>query len=251
MRNGVSKWRSRALARRWCGGREDRAQCCARHLGTSATAPRIAVFYAVIPGIVTALNYIPGLTDSQGRAFGILALDIYPRFSPICRTSHWAASRLLSASCSAGAQAASGETCLALAAPTESAADHAAGRAGRAGVAQPLDREFRPETARYGGQHLGPASLAGTDRAVRAQRDGVDSDVRAMLDIIGIRFTAEMAVKELYEKCIGNLIQWRRGADRGRPLLLLAARDSGIRGDLASNAVVRVRVRRHFESIVA
>lgn len=38
---------------------------------------RIVVGYAVILGIVTALNYIPGLTDSQGRAFGIFALDIY------------------------------------------------------------------------------------------------------------------------------------------------------------------------------
>ena len=38
---------------------------------------RIAIGYAVILGIVTALNYIPGLTDSQGRAFGIFALDIY------------------------------------------------------------------------------------------------------------------------------------------------------------------------------
>jgi hypothetical protein len=38
---------------------------------------RIAIGYAVILGIVTLLNYIPGLTDSQGRAFGIFALDIY------------------------------------------------------------------------------------------------------------------------------------------------------------------------------
>lgn len=37
----------------------------------------IAVGYAVILGLVTALNYIPGLTDAQGRAFGIFALDIY------------------------------------------------------------------------------------------------------------------------------------------------------------------------------
>lgn len=38
---------------------------------------RIAVGYAVILAFVTALNYIPGLTDSEGRAFGIFALDIY------------------------------------------------------------------------------------------------------------------------------------------------------------------------------
>lgn len=42
------------------------------------TLPRkIAAAYAVILGIVTLLNYIPGLTDAQGRAFGIFALDIY------------------------------------------------------------------------------------------------------------------------------------------------------------------------------
>jgi hypothetical protein len=38
---------------------------------------RIAVGYAVILGLVTLLNYIPGLTDAEGRAFGIFALDIY------------------------------------------------------------------------------------------------------------------------------------------------------------------------------
>jgi hypothetical protein len=38
---------------------------------------RIAIGFAVALGLVTLLNYIPGLTDSQGRAFGIFALDIY------------------------------------------------------------------------------------------------------------------------------------------------------------------------------
>ena len=37
----------------------------------------IAVAYAVILGLVTSLNYVPGLTDAEGRAFGIFALDIY------------------------------------------------------------------------------------------------------------------------------------------------------------------------------
>jgi hypothetical protein len=37
----------------------------------------IAAVYAVILFIVTSLNYIPGLTDAEGRAFGIFALDIY------------------------------------------------------------------------------------------------------------------------------------------------------------------------------
>jgi hypothetical protein len=37
----------------------------------------IAVFYAFALTIAGLTNYIPGLTDSQGRAFGIFALDIY------------------------------------------------------------------------------------------------------------------------------------------------------------------------------
>ncbi|AUN29232.1 hypothetical protein [Niveispirillum cyanobacteriorum] len=35
------------------------------------------IAYFVILGIVTSLNYIPGLTDAEGRTFGIFALDIY------------------------------------------------------------------------------------------------------------------------------------------------------------------------------
>jgi hypothetical protein len=38
---------------------------------------RIAVGYAVALLLAAALNYIPGLTDPQGRTFGIFALDIY------------------------------------------------------------------------------------------------------------------------------------------------------------------------------
>jgi hypothetical protein len=42
------------------------------------TLPRkVAAAYAVILALVGLLNYLPGLTDSQGRAFGIFALDIY------------------------------------------------------------------------------------------------------------------------------------------------------------------------------
>jgi len=37
----------------------------------------IAAAYCVALLIVTSLNYVPGLTDAQGRAFGIFALDIY------------------------------------------------------------------------------------------------------------------------------------------------------------------------------
>ena len=38
---------------------------------------KIAFAYAVILSAVAMLNYIPGLTDAQGRAFGIFSLDIY------------------------------------------------------------------------------------------------------------------------------------------------------------------------------
>jgi hypothetical protein len=38
---------------------------------------RIAFVYLVILLTAASLNYIPGLTDSQGRAFGVFALDIF------------------------------------------------------------------------------------------------------------------------------------------------------------------------------
>jgi hypothetical protein len=38
---------------------------------------RIAAGFAVALGFAALLNYVPGLTDAQGRAFGIFALDIY------------------------------------------------------------------------------------------------------------------------------------------------------------------------------
>lgn len=37
----------------------------------------IAALYTLALLFAAALNYIPGLTDDQGRAFGIFALDIY------------------------------------------------------------------------------------------------------------------------------------------------------------------------------
>ncbi|WP_349434378.1 hypothetical protein [Pararhizobium sp. A13] len=37
----------------------------------------IAAVYAIVLLGAASLNYIPGLTDDQGRAFGIFALDIY------------------------------------------------------------------------------------------------------------------------------------------------------------------------------
>jgi len=37
----------------------------------------LAVAYAVLFAGVTSLNYIPGLTDAQGRTFGLFALDVF------------------------------------------------------------------------------------------------------------------------------------------------------------------------------
>jgi hypothetical protein len=37
----------------------------------------ICVGYVFALGFAAALNYIPGITDEQGRSFGIFALDIY------------------------------------------------------------------------------------------------------------------------------------------------------------------------------
>ena len=41
------------------------------------TLRRIALVYMVILLAAASLNYIPGLTDAEGRAFGVFALDIY------------------------------------------------------------------------------------------------------------------------------------------------------------------------------
>ena len=37
----------------------------------------LAAVYAVLFAVVTSLNYIPGLSDAQGRTFGLFALDIF------------------------------------------------------------------------------------------------------------------------------------------------------------------------------
>ena len=37
----------------------------------------IAAVYAVLFAVVTSLNYIPGLTDAQGRTCGLFSLDIF------------------------------------------------------------------------------------------------------------------------------------------------------------------------------
>ena len=38
---------------------------------------KAAAAYAVVLYAVSALNYIPGLSDEEGRTFGVFALDIY------------------------------------------------------------------------------------------------------------------------------------------------------------------------------
>jgi hypothetical protein len=42
-----------------------------------STLRKIALVYMVILLAAASLNYIPGLTDSQGRAFGVFALDVF------------------------------------------------------------------------------------------------------------------------------------------------------------------------------
>jgi hypothetical protein len=37
----------------------------------------LAVAYAALFAVVTSLNYVPGLTDPQGRTFGLFSLDLF------------------------------------------------------------------------------------------------------------------------------------------------------------------------------
>jgi hypothetical protein len=41
------------------------------------TLRKIAFVYMAVLLAAASLNYVPGLTDSQGRAFGIFALDVF------------------------------------------------------------------------------------------------------------------------------------------------------------------------------
>jgi hypothetical protein len=50
----------------------------------------IAVGYTVVLAAAAALNYVPGLTDEQGRAFGVFALDIFDDALHVVSAS-WAA----------------------------------------------------------------------------------------------------------------------------------------------------------------
>ena len=37
----------------------------------------LAGIYAVLFAVVTSLDYVPGLTDGEGRTFGLFALDVF------------------------------------------------------------------------------------------------------------------------------------------------------------------------------
>ncbi|HXH07082.1 MAG TPA: hypothetical protein VNI83_10875 [Vicinamibacterales bacterium] len=37
----------------------------------------LALVFVVLFAVVTSLNYLPGLTDAQGRTFGLFALDVF------------------------------------------------------------------------------------------------------------------------------------------------------------------------------
>ena len=50
----------------------------------------IAVGYTIVLAAAAALNYVPGLTDEQGRSFGIFALDIFDDALHVVSAS-WAA----------------------------------------------------------------------------------------------------------------------------------------------------------------
>ncbi|MDF2373812.1 MAG: hypothetical protein P1V21_23785 [Rhizobiaceae bacterium] len=50
----------------------------------------IAVIYAIVLLFAASLNYIPGLTDGQGRSFGIFALDIFDDLLHVASAA-WAA----------------------------------------------------------------------------------------------------------------------------------------------------------------
>jgi hypothetical protein len=56
----------------------------------------IAVGYAVALALAGLLNYIPGLTDAEGRAFGIFALDIFDDLLHFASAAWAAAAALVS-----------------------------------------------------------------------------------------------------------------------------------------------------------
>jgi hypothetical protein len=57
----------------------------------------IAVVYMLILLSAASLNYIPGLTDAEGRAFGVFALDIYDDLLHVA-SALWAATAAFTSS---------------------------------------------------------------------------------------------------------------------------------------------------------
>ena len=55
---------------------------------------KISLGYAAALLIAASLNYVPGLTDAEGRAFGIFALDIFDDLLHLA-SALWAASAAL------------------------------------------------------------------------------------------------------------------------------------------------------------
>ena len=51
---------------------------------------------------------------------------------------------------------------------------------------------------------------------------GVDTPTKQLVYVIGVRFTAELAMKALYEETVGRLFAWMRGAEHS-PLDALSA----------------------------
>ena len=71
-----ARGRSRPAVPQPAVGRLSRADCDAKAAAWE-NCVSIALVYMVILLAAASLNYIPGLTDAEGRAFGVFALDIF------------------------------------------------------------------------------------------------------------------------------------------------------------------------------
>ena len=96
----------------------------------------------------------------------------------------------------------------------------------------------------YGQQIAGFWSSLCTLTRVVTAREPVATDTKIMLYTIGWSFTAELALKGAYEKSVGRLFEWLRGAGQDGRGQLRRARHASLRRVPAPDAVVRVPVRR-------
>lgn len=62
-----------------------------------STLRKIAFIYMVVLLTAASLNYIPGLTDAEGRAFGVFALDIFDDLLHVA-SAIWAAAAAFTSS---------------------------------------------------------------------------------------------------------------------------------------------------------